>query len=257
MISRVQLLELGFTSDAIKHRIRIGRRHPRLPRCLDELAGRSSTGALDGRSIPACGPCSFLSHFTAAAHWGLLRSTSAVEVSIPKTSDGLSEASSFTAAPALFRRPTSTSRSLPWSTPSIHIASSLTRFQLEAAIREADIRNYIDPERLRQELDETPSRPGVGVLKATLDRRTFRYADLERYYLPCSDRAGLPRPLTQQWINDVRVDFYYPGLELIVETDGLRYHRTPAQQAKPKYVVDTLRQTARRLRMVPRRDDPA
>jgi very-short-patch-repair endonuclease len=26
-------------------------------------------------------------------------------------------------------------------------------------------------------------------------------------------------------------DFWFPELDLVVETDGLRYHRTPAQQA--------------------------
>jgi very-short-patch-repair endonuclease len=120
-----------------------------------------------------------------------------------------------------------------------------------------------------------PSRPGVGILRDTLDRRTFRLtdSDLERYYLPCSDRAGLPRPLTQQWVNNARVDFYYPDLKLVVETDGLRYHRTPAQQStdivryqrhlasditplrftheqvryEPAYVTDTLKEVARRL----------
>ena len=28
------------------------------------------------------------------------------------------------------------------------------------------------------------------------------------------------------------VDFWFPDHELVVETDGLRYHRTPAQQAR-------------------------
>jgi very-short-patch-repair endonuclease len=30
------------------------------------------------------------------------------------------------------------------------------------------------------------------------------------------------------------VDFFWPKLGLVVETDGLRYHRTPAQQAKDR-----------------------
>jgi very-short-patch-repair endonuclease len=30
------------------------------------------------------------------------------------------------------------------------------------------------------------------------------------------------------------VDFYWPELGLVVETDGLRYHRTPAQQANDR-----------------------
>jgi very-short-patch-repair endonuclease len=30
------------------------------------------------------------------------------------------------------------------------------------------------------------------------------------------------------------VDFFWPELGLVVETDGLRYHRTPAQQARDR-----------------------
>ena len=38
----------------------------------------------------------------------------------------------------------------------------------------------------------------------------------------------------QHDVNGFRVDFYWPELGLVVETDGLRYHRTPAQQAKDR-----------------------
>jgi hypothetical protein len=47
-------------------------------------------------------------------------------------------------------------------------------------------------------------------------------------------RAGLPEPLTRYRLNGFRVDFYWPGLGLVVETDGLRYHRTPAEQARDR-----------------------
>jgi very-short-patch-repair endonuclease len=33
-------------------------------------------------------------------------------------------------------------------------------------------------------------------------------------------------------VSGFRVDFYWPELGLVVETDGLRYHRTPAQQQR-------------------------
>ena len=37
--------------------------------------------------------------------------------------------------------------------------------------------------------------------------------------------------MTQRQVNGFRVDFFWPDLGLVVETDGLRYHRTAAQQA--------------------------
>jgi very-short-patch-repair endonuclease len=35
-------------------------------------------------------------------------------------------------------------------------------------------------------------------------------------------------------VNEFEVDFYWPDLALVVETDGLRYHRTPAEQARDR-----------------------
>jgi very-short-patch-repair endonuclease len=34
--------------------------------------------------------------------------------------------------------------------------------------------------------------------------------------------AGLPLPLTKQMVNGFEVDFYWPDLGLVVETDGKR-----------------------------------
>ena len=75
--------------------------------------------------------------------------------------------------------------------------------------------------------------PGAAHLRSTLDHRTFTLTDsqLERRFLPLARKADLPLPETQQWVNGFKVDFYWPDLGLVVETDGLTYHRTPAQQA--------------------------
>ena len=69
-----------------------------------------------------------------------------------------------------------------------------------------------------------------------LDRRTFRLTEsgLERRFLPLVGAAGLAGPAHRQWVNGFEVDFYWPDLGFVVETDGLRYHRTPAQQARDR-----------------------
>jgi len=46
-------------------------------------------------------------------------------------------------------------------------------------------------------------------------------------------RAGLPAR-TRRRVNDFRVDFHWYELGLVVETDGLRNHRIPAQQASDR-----------------------
>ena len=76
----------------------------------------------------------------------------------------------------------------------------------------------------------------MALLRGVLDRRTFLLTDseLERRFLPIARSAGLPEPQTQCWLNGFRVDFYWPALGLVVETDGLRYHRTAAQQSRDR-----------------------
>jgi very-short-patch-repair endonuclease len=118
----------------------------------------------------------------------------------------------------------------------IDIACSLSLGELERAVNEADRLDLIDPEALRVALDAYRGQRGVARLRELLDRRTFRLTDseLERWFLPQVRRAGLSLPMTQQHLNGFKVDFLWSDLRLVVETDGLRYHRTPAQQMRDR-----------------------
>jgi len=118
----------------------------------------------------------------------------------------------------------------------VDLSLELTTSRLEAAVNEADKLDLADPEQLRLSLDEMAGQPGASALRTVLDRRTFVLTDseLERLFLPLARRLGLPLPETGRWLNGFRVDFFWPALGLVVETDGLRYHRTPAQQARDR-----------------------
>ena len=60
----------------------------------------------------------------------------------------------------------------------------------------------------------TPPRPGVRRLERLIDHHTFTFTDseLEDAFLPIARRAGLPRPLSQAYVNGRRVDFYFVEL---------------------------------------------
>jgi very-short-patch-repair endonuclease len=118
----------------------------------------------------------------------------------------------------------------------VDLASRLTRDQVEDAVNQADRVRVIDPETLRADLEELGRMPGAAALRRILDRRTFTLTDsrLERRFLPIAAAAGLPPPRTGERVNGFKVDFWWPDLGLVVETDGLRYHRTPAQQARDR-----------------------
>jgi very-short-patch-repair endonuclease len=118
----------------------------------------------------------------------------------------------------------------------VDYAANHSHAKVEAAVNEADRRDVIDPERLRTGLDDYAGWRGARVLREVLDRRTFTLTDseLERLFRPIARRAGLADFVTGARVNGFKVDFYWPDLGLIVETDGLRYHRTPAQQGRDR-----------------------
>ena len=116
----------------------------------------------------------------------------------------------------------------------VDLAAELDPCKVERSINEADKLGLIEPEALRRALDDYFGEPGVKLLRGILDKRSFRLSDsdLEVLFRPIAMEAGLPLPLTKQIVNGFEVDFFWPDLGLVVETDGLRYHRTPSTQAR-------------------------
>jgi very-short-patch-repair endonuclease len=186
------------------------------------------------------GPGALLSHDSAAARWTICAERErAIHVTVPPGVDrrqvGVIAHRRSTVDPNDVARRGGIPVTAPIRTL-IDLATRISSSELEAAVAEADKLDLVDPDRLRAALDERRGQPGVGILRRLLDRRTFALTDseLERRFLPIARRAGLPPPLTQQRVNGFRVDFYWPELRLVVETDGLRYHRNPVQQARDR-----------------------
>jgi very-short-patch-repair endonuclease len=239
VITRGQLLECGLSRQAIKHRVKRGRLHP-VWRTVYAVGRPALTR--EGRWMAAVlrsGEGAVLSHASAAALWGVGTDRDEIEVSIPMSR-------SVRAAPIRVHRRRSlrqtditTERGIPVTSPLrtvVDLAVRLDRLALEAVVNDLDGLGLIGPEALRAGLDGLGRESGVARLRRTLDRHTFRLTEsrLERRFLPIARRAGLPTPLTQQLVNGYRVDFLWPELGLVVETDGLRYHRTAAQQARDR-----------------------
>jgi very-short-patch-repair endonuclease len=241
VVTRAQLRELGMSDHAIGYRLRRGRLH--WVRRGVYAVGRpqlTRNGVLIA-AVLSCGPGAALSHEPAGEVLGIRkRRVGPIDVTVPGPRRAVKEIRlhrSLLQAGDVVRfhgiPVTSVVRTL------LDLAQRLSPNELEATVNEADKLDLIDPERLRTALDKRGGQRGVtalGALGALLDRHTLTLTDseLERRFLPIARRAGLPPPLTQREVNGFRVDFYWPDLGLIVETDGLRYHRTPAQQARDR-----------------------
>jgi very-short-patch-repair endonuclease len=233
VVARRQLLALGFTPEAIEHRLKRGRLY-QLYRGVYAV-GRRDVGRRGTfmAAVLACGEDSVLSHEAAAELWEIWPGRARLEVTVPPTR------SCRTPGIEVHRRATTDGRlrhGIPVTSPIRTILDNATRLneeRLERMLNEAMNRDLITPETLRNELEHRKGQPGVRPVQALLDRHLFVATDsvLEQRMAKIARDAGLPQPLTQAHVNGYRVDFFWPDLGIVVEADSLRFHRTPAQQA--------------------------
>lgn len=223
VVTRRQLLRLGFGARSIEHRLARGRLHrvswgvyavgwPQLTRDRRWMA-----------ALLACGEGAVLSHRSAGVLWGILaEERTAIDVSVRRRGEPRRPGLHVRSRPTLRDTDLTARNWLPVTIPAltmVDLASELGLLELERAVNDADKRDLIH---------------GVRPLRTLIDRLTFRLSDseLEIRFPPIAHAAGLPIPLSKQWVNGFEVDFYWPDLGLIVETDGPRFHRTPSARTR-------------------------
>jgi very-short-patch-repair endonuclease len=246
VVARRQLLLLGFTPKAVKYGLASGRLH------RTDWRGVYAVGRPDltklARLMAAvlwAGPGAALSHESAGDLWRMIKYRgSTIHLSMPAVRRRVKRR-----GVVVHRRGAREAGQVTWhwgipvTTPLrtvIDLAAGATRDAAERLINEADARNVLRADTLREALDGETG-PGAPLLRDILDRDAFVLTDteLERLFVPLAARAGLRRPETQAHVNGHRVDFYFRELDLVVEADSLRYHRTQLQQRK-----DSLRKQA-------------
>ena len=228
VVSRQQLLEIGYTSEAIDVRLEDARLHRVFAGVY--AAGRPHVSR-DGylmAAVLASGEGAALSDFSAAEHYRVAKPRSGpIHVAVPHAR------APRTVGIKVHRRlrfDIRIERGIPATSPIctlIDLSRRLGEFQLERAINEAVNRDLVDLDELH-----AAARGRSSAIVRLLDRDSFVVTDtvLEQRFARIARRAGLPLPETQRRLDGGRVDFYWPDLDLIVEADSLRFHRTPFQQ---------------------------
>jgi very-short-patch-repair endonuclease len=189
-------------------------------------------------ALLACGEGAYLSHRSAAALYGIGEERGGlIEVSIRRRGEHHRRGVKIRSRPSLPSQDVGTLKGIPVTSPVrtlLDLATLEPPNRVERAVNEADKHDHVDPDSLREVLERYVGEPGIKRLRRVLDKHTFRLSDqeLELLFRPLARAAGIPVELTKVFVNDFEVDFFWPSLGLVVETDGWRYHRTPAAQTR-------------------------
>jgi very-short-patch-repair endonuclease len=241
LVSRRQLLALGLTPKAIERAVAAGRLHRTEWRGV-YVVGRpelTKYGRLMGAVL--CFEPAVLSHATAGELWRIWKPRAReIHLSVPAEGRRRNRKGVVVHRRVVLESHDLTrERGIPVTTPLrtvIDLATGCDRAEGERLINEADARNLLRFDTLRDRLEGYRGQAGVPLLLRILDRDTFvlSESELERLFVPLARRAGLPKPESQRHFPPHRIDFYWPELNLVVECDSLRYHRTPIEQRRDR-----------------------
>jgi len=117
----------------------------------------------------------------------------------------------------------------------LDLATVLPPWELSDAFEEAQVQFGFDPTPLAAEVLSRKGFRGSAKLWRLLDgavdpARVRSILEL-RFLQLCADR-GVPRPLVNEPLGKWTPDFLWPTAGLVVETDGLRFHRTAAKRRR-------------------------
>jgi predicted transcriptional regulator of viral defense system len=177
IVTRRQLLALGFGTRSIDHRVEQGRLHlvargvyavgwPELNRERRWMA-----------AVLTCGDGAALSHRSAAALWGIgIERSDRIDVSVRRRGKIRRPGLWVRGRQTLAEDDIVSRKDIPVTAPArtlVDLATELGPRGIERAVNDADKLDLIDPETLRASLDRYAGEPGVRVLRALLDKRTF------------------------------------------------------------------------------------
>jgi very-short-patch-repair endonuclease len=168
-------------------------------------------------AVLAAGEGAVLSHRSAGAAWGIFSSSARSEVTVPQK-----------------RRPRRNIVFHPSVIPpderTTHDGIPITTvprtlLDLAATLDERQLS-------LHDLLHRYPRRRGTRNARAALRRRTegatVTKSDLEELFIAFADRAGLPRPETNTYVEGIEVDCVWRAQRVVIEVDFWEIHRTRA-----------------------------
>ena len=237
VVGRSQLRELGLSDDAINRRKRLGRLHPLH---VGVFAVGHEVLSREGRwmaAVLACGEGAVLSHWSAAALWGIRGNRDSIHITSPsKTKSRGAIRRHFT---LLAPDELTVEDRIPVTTVPrtiFDLAAVASPQTVESALRQCEYLRLYDSLSLWDLLDRYPGHRGIRAVRTALARlgetTGVPRSVFEERFLAFLDRYDLPRPNLNVWLQingrSIQVDCLWPDLKVIVELDSWSAHGTRA-----------------------------
>jgi hypothetical protein len=265
VVSVAQLRALGVGRSAITRRVRAGQLHRLYPAVYS--VGHAALRPEGHRlaAVLACGPGAVLSHRSAAAHWGLLRTDQTrIDVTAPRGRHG-APGIRLHRSRSLDARDTTHHQGIPITTVHrtlLDLAATARPSELERALAQSERLRLYDHRATTDVIARNNGHKGTQVLaQATSRKPKWTRNEWEAEFLGLIRQAGLPEPETNDAFHvpdhgRCEPDFHWPEQRVIVETDGFETHGTRAAFHADRAKDAALTAAGYRVLRFTRDDDP-
>jgi hypothetical protein len=181
-----------------------------------------------------------LSHRAAGALWGIVRGAVPTEVTVATTAGHFGRDGLLVHRAPLPPEHTTRRAAIPVTTllrTLLDLAAVLRTRRLAEAFEEAQVQHHLPPEPLAAEVLSRRGYRGNARLRAILDGAVDPArvrSILELRFLRLCAAHDIPRPLVNEKIGPWTPDFLWPDEGVVVETDGVDFHRTPAKRDRDR-----------------------
>jgi predicted transcriptional regulator of viral defense system len=183
------------------------------------------------------GPGAMLSHRTAARWLGLIDyAPRHIEVSTPRRARSLQRIKVYARRSGLVRGLHSGIPVTSISVTMVDLAATSGERVVQRALGQLDFQKLLDVEALLAECRS--GRRGAVALRTAIDaydpRRKYANGRLEEDFYAFCERRGLPLPLLNTYVHDIKCDAYWPHQGLVVELDSELGHSSPGQRRRDR-----------------------
>jgi hypothetical protein len=265
VVSVAQLRALGASRSTITRRVQAGQLHRLFPAVY--AVGHTVLGR-EGRrlaAVLACGPNAVLSHRTAAAQWGLLRTDQTrIDVTAPRGRHG-APGIRLHRSRSLDAQDTTSHEGIPITTVSrtlLDLAVQARPSELERALAQTERLRVYDHRAIADVIARSNGHRGTPILaQATKQESKWTRNEWEAEFLELIRKAGLPEPQTNDAFDapdhgHCEPDYHWPSHQVIVETDGFETHGTRAAFRNDRAKDAALTASGYRVLRFTRDDDP-
>lgn len=245
VVTRPQLIELGFTAGAIRHRLTSGR-FRRVHRGVYQVGPIIPRHARELAAVLACGPTALLGDRSAAGLWDLVPPPDDPSVPVDVVRIGGSSRDRPGIRIRRVSRLDPADRAecggIPVTSPArtlLDLAAVVGSRDLERAVARAERERLVDRDELEDRVARHGGRRGAPALRAVLERAggpALTRSEAEVRFLRLVRKARLPAPKTNARVGGYELDFLWRELGIAVEVDGYEFH-----SSRPRFESDRRR----------------